>query len=264
MITLKTPEQIEQIRHNGQILREATAKVIAVAKPGVSTYELDRIVEEYILSQQAQPTFKGYKREHHPAFKYASCISVNEVFVHGIPSKKVILKQGDIVSIDVGVTKNGAIADSCISFGIGELLPQHQKLLDVAKQTTLYGISLCKSGMSIHELAGKIFDFTASFDDYTIVPELYGHGTGTKLHEAPAICFTRDCLSLIPNVILKPNMVITIEPVICFKSSRGMYYQRKDHWSLVSIDSSFSAQFEHTVAIKGDDQEPDILTGNFG
>jgi len=255
MIILKTASQVNQIIHNGQILRQAAAAALAAARPGCSTLQLDNIIEDVIRQNAATPTFKGYK-----GFPAASCISVNEVLVHGIPSSKK-LKAGDVVSIDIGVTKNGCIADSCFTFSIADPDPLHRQLMRVAHDATMLGISLCKSGVRIHDIAKAVFEFVEKDGLFTVAEGFFGHGTGIQLHEAPSICFTYPCPKQLPNPRLSTDMVITIEPVICFKSTQGKHITAKDGWTVSSVDGSYGAQFEHTILIQSDTAQ--ILTGSF-
>lgn len=263
MITLKTKSQVEQIKLNGQILRDAVDKAVEASRPGVSTAELDKIIEQHILSCGATPTFKGYGgAKDRPAFPKTSCISVNSVLVHGIPSQKEKLQDGDLVSIDIGVTKNNCIADSCYSYAVGKLKPEHQKLLEAAKEITMYGISICRPGLRIHDLSRMVAEKAESLG-FINMPGLFGHGTGGPiLHEKPTIPFDRPPFKEpIPNPRLEKDMVITIEPVVAFLSSKGKYIEDPDYWTLRTIDGSWSAQFEHTILIT--DLGSEILTGTF-
>jgi methionyl aminopeptidase len=256
MIVLKTPLQISQIKENGLILRNTMNETILFSRAGASTKELDKFIENKIREAGATPTFKGYR-----GFPAASCISVNDVYVHGIPSNKIKIKDGDVISIDIGVTKNGCIADSCYTYRVGNISPLHQKLMQVAHDATMLGIQTCKPGVRIHDIAKIVFEYVNSFEEFTVVEHLYGHGTGVNLHEAPTVTFCYPVEKRIPNVRLIKDMVITIEPVIGFKSSQGKYLEDKDKWTLRSLDGSFGAQYEHTIAITEEGSE--ILTGSF-
>lgn len=262
MIILKTKAQVEQIKHNGKILRDAVNKAAEATVPGISTGELDEIIESFIRENGATPTFKGYGgSKFRKPFPSSSCISVNDILVHGIPGELKI-KEGDLVSIDIGVTKNGCVADSCYSFLVGESKPQHQKLLSAAKEITMYGTSLIKPGIRIHELAISIAEKADSLGFITM-PDLYGHGTGVNLHEKPTIPFVRPILFKEPiqNPRLEKDMIITIEPVIAFPSCKHKYTEDPDNWTLRTIDGSWSAQFEHTILVTEIGFE--ILTGEF-
>ena len=172
-------------------MRGATTKVIQAAKPGMTTYDFDEIIKQHIFENDAIPTFLGYRQHGGKPFPGASCQSVNNVLVHGIPSKRKKLKKGDIISIDVGVTKDGYIADSCISFGIGKISAKKQALINASKEITLYGIGLVKAGVHVHKLSTKIAQKTKELG-YVTAPDLLGHGTGIELHEKPAIPFVEN------------------------------------------------------------------------
>jgi len=262
MITLKTKKQVEQIRHNGQILRDAVEKAIQISKPGVPIYELDKVIEDHILKCGATPTFKGYgASSNRKSFPAASCCSPRDVLVHGIPSKKDILRDGDIISIDVGVTKNDCIADSCLSYGIGNVSEENRKLLQAARDITMHGISICKPNIRIFEITTQVHQKATELG-YLPFPGLHGHGTGgTILHEAPSIPFNIDEIEGIPNPRLCEGMVITIEPVIGHISSQGKFREESDKWTLRTLDRSWTAQFEHTIYITSNGFE--ILTGIF-
>lgn len=261
MIVLKTQKQVDQIKHNGIILREAVNRAAALTHPGTTTAILNKIIEEYITQNQATPTFKGYGgTAFRKSFPSAACISVNDVLVHGIPGKLKI-QEGDLVSIDIGVTKEGCIADSCYSYIVGKPKPEHQELLEAAKEITMYGISLVQPDIRVHDLARAIA-IKAEALGFMTMPDLYGHGTGIQLHEKPSIPFTKPPYKEpMPNPKLKKDMVITIEPVVCFQSNAGNYVEDKDGWTLRTLDGTWAAQFEHTLLLTEDGNE--ILTGEF-
>lgn len=262
MITLKSQQQISQIRENGRILRAAVNEAVVLTKPGITTLQLNNLIENKIIENGATPTFKGYGgSRYRPPFPNTICSSVNDVLVHGIPSNTPI-KDGDIISIDVGVSKNGVIADSCFSYGIGNVKPIHEQLLTKALQVTRFGISLVKPGVRIHELSQAIAEYAESLGVITM-PELFGHGVGSSLHEEPTIPFThkRFFRTSIPNLRLEPNMVITIEPVVAFPSTQYRFTEDSDKWTLRTIDQSYSAQFEHVVLVTESGRE--ILTEEF-
>jgi methionyl aminopeptidase len=235
-------------------------------KHGISTLELDKIIEDHILSSGATPTFKGYgKSGNRPGFPASSCQSINDVLVHGIPTSQLKMFKGDIISIDVGVTKGGCIADSCFSYGLGDVSPEAKALLKAAHDITMYGVSICKAGLRIHDLARLIAEYAESLGPYSTMCDLYGHGTGVDLHEDPRIPYTRSNLfkEFIPNHRLEKDMVITIEPVVVPSSCNQKYSEDLDRWTLRAVDKSWSAQFEHTILITDSQQGPEILTGDF-
>lgn len=256
MIVLKTPSQVSQIKENGLILRKIMNEAILFSHSGLSTLELDRFIESKILEAGATPTFKGYR-----GFPGAACISVNDVYVHGVPSKRVKLQEGDVISVDIGVSKNGCIADSCYTYKLGTISTAHQKLIQVAHDATMLGVQVCKPGLRIYDLAKIVFEFVEASGEFTVIDKLYGHGTGINLHEAPTITFSHPVDKRIPNIKLIKDMVITIEPVIGFKSSAGKYKEDADQWTLRSPDGTYGAQFEHTIVITEEGAE--ILTGAF-
>jgi len=202
MITLKTQKQINQIRENGTILREAVDKARKATQGGVTTAYLDSIIEKHIRKQRACPIFQGYGPVSNP-FPSSSCISVNEIAIHGIPDGRKI-KEGDLISIDVGVLKNGMIADQCITYGVGNISTKHKELMKAAKEITSYGVSLCKSGLRLHDLARGISAFVSSnYKEHIVIPGLFGHGCGVKLHEAPRVPFVYPTEKEVINYELK-------------------------------------------------------------
>ena len=261
-ISFKTPEQAEVIRQNGLILRQALDAAIVISKPGISTQQLDRAIERVIIENGATPTFKNYGASpQRKGFPASSCISVNNVMVHGIPNNYK-LKYQDLVSIDIGVTKNGFIADSCFSYSIGKPIPKHQKLLDAAKQITMYGISLVRDGIHVLDLGEQVANKAHELGFITM-PDLFGHGVGSILHEKPTIPFVvkSKLQKGFPNPKLEEGMIITIEPVIAFPSTNQQYTEDRDQWTLYTKDGSYTAQFEHTVYVTK--QGCNILTSTF-
>ena len=264
MIILKNNKQIQQIKDNGIILRGAVDLAASLIIPGkTSTFDINKIIEDYIIKNQGTSTFKGYgKNPHRPSFQHGSCTSINNVLVHGIPNRKQIIQDGDLISIDVGVTKDRCIADSCVSYGIGNIKQEYLELLEASKEITLYGISLVQPGIRIYDLAIAIA-IKAEQLGFITVSGLYGHGTGSEvLHEKPVIPFTKPPYSEpIPNVRLQKDMTITIEPVIAFKSSKGKYIEDQDKWTLRTSDGTWASQFEQTILVT--DKGYEILTPPF-
>lgn len=245
-IILKTSEQADIIKQNGAILAKAHAEVAKVLEPGVSTKFLDSIAEQYIRDNGGLPSFKGYN-----GFPATLCISVNEVVVHGIPSNRE-LKEGDVVSIDCGVFKNGFHADSAYTYGIGEISDEATKLLKETKKSLYLGIEAIKKGARMGDLSFAIQDHCESLG-YGIVRELVGHGVGKSLHEAPEV----------PNFgkrgngpRLQEGMVIAIEPMVTL--GKRNVIQESDNWTIRTEDRSLAAHFEHTVLITKEGSE--ILT----
>lgn len=245
-IFLKSPEEIEIIRANGVILGKAHAEVARNVEEGVSTKKLDKIAEEYIKDNGGSPSFLGYG-----GFPASLCISVNEVVVHGIPSNRV-LRNGDIVSIDGGVYKDGYHADSAYTYAVGEIADDVKDLLRSTKESLMLGLEAVKPGNRIGDLSYAIQMHNES-RGYGLVRELVGHGVGRQLHEAPEV----------PNYGKRGNgpkmskgMVIAVEPMV----TQGKRYviQENDGWTIRTEDRLPAAHYEHTVAVSKDGV--DILT----
>ncbi len=239
MIYLKTDEEIELQRESNLIVAKALAEVAKVIKPGVSTKDLDKVAEEFIRDNHAVPSFLGYS-----GFPASLCTSLNDQVVHGIPSKDVILKDGDIISVDCGALKNGFHGDSAYTFCVGEVVLEIKQLLDVTKESLYKGIAQAVEGNRIGDIGYAVQSYCESYG-YSVVREMVGHGIGQNLHEAPEV----------PNygrkgngVKLKSGMVIAIEPMI--NLGRKELSFDKDGWTTRTIDRKASAHFEHTVAIR--------------
>lgn len=239
MITLKSPREIDIMARAGHIVARTLAKVAEQVRPGVSTVELDDVAEAFIRSHPgATPSFKGLY-----GFPKTLCTSINEEIVHGIPSKKRILREGNIVSVDVGVQLEGLHADSAATFPVGEISPDAKRLLDVTQQCLQAGIAQAVAGNHVGDI-GHAVQSVAEAAGFGVVRELVGHGIGTAFHEEPQV----------PNhgrpkrgPLLREGMTIAIEPMITF----GDYTTKTlaDKWTVVTADGSLSAHFEHTVAI---------------
>jgi methionyl aminopeptidase len=239
-VFLKTFEQKEIIKANGIILGKAQAEVLKNIKEGITTKALDKIAEEYILDNGGKPSFKGYN-----GFPATLCISVNEVVVHGIPSNRV-LKEGDIVSVDCGVYKNGFHADSAYTYTVGTIDSSVEKLLSDTKKSLFLGIEQVKVGNRVGDISFAIQNFTEC-EGYGVVRELVGHGVGASLHEAPEV----------PNFgkrgngpKLQEGMVIAIEPMITL--GKRFVVQENDNWTIRTEDRKAAAHFEHTVLVTKD------------
>ena len=237
MIYYKTKEEIELIRESSLLVGKTIAEVAKAIKPGVSTLKLDAIAEQFIKDNHAVPSFLGYS-----GFPNSLCISVNDVVVHGIPSKYVI-KEGDIVSIDCGVFKNGFHGDSAYSFAVGEIGEDKRKLLLVTLESLLKGIEKVRVGNRIGDVSFAVQEH-AEANGYSVVRELVGHGLGKDLHEKPEV----------PNFgkqgrgqkILE-GLVIAIEPMINLGTKNVVH--ENDGWTIRTQDRKVSAHFEHTVAV---------------
>ncbi len=247
MIYLKTDEEIEILRENNLLVSRTLAEVGRHIQPGVSTLELNRVAEEFILSHGALPAFKGYQ-----GYPAATCISVNEVVVHGIPSAKCILKEGDIVSVDVGTFMKGFVGDSAYTFAVGEVADEVRQLMTVTKEALYRGTAQAKAGNRVGDISAAVQAYAESFG-YGVVRELEGHGLGRKMHEDPGV----------PNYgargrgpLLKEGMVICIEPMITL-GNKAVYCE-KDGWTIRTRDHKAAAHYEFAVAIRKNG--PDILT----
>ena len=248
MITLKSPREIETMAHAGSIVGGVLDLLRRETKAGMSTEDLDRIAEAFIRSHEgATPSFKGLY-----GFPKTLCTSINQEIVHGIPSRKRVLREGNIVSVDVGVHFEGLHADSATTIGVGEISPETQRLLDVTQESLAAGIAAARVGNHVGDI-GHAVQTVAEAAGFGVVRELVGHGIGARFHEEPQV----------PNYgvpkrgpRLLEGMTIAIEPMITMGSPATRTLP--DKWTVVTADGSLSAHFEHTVAItKGG---PRILT----
>ena len=248
MITIKSAREIDTMGRAGRIVAETLALVRARTVPGISTAELDRIAEEFIRSHEgATPSFKGLY-----GFPATLCTSINHEVVHGIPSKKKVLKDGDIVSVDCGVCVGGLHGDSAITVPVGEARPEVKALLDTTKRALEAGIAAARGGNQVGDI-GFAIQQVAEAAGYGVVRELVGHGIGTQFHEEPQIPnFGRPHTG--PRLV--PGMTIAIEPMV---NVGGPHVKTlNDRWTVVTSDGTLSAHFEHTVAITS--AEPRVLT----
>ncbi len=234
-VILKSREEAEIIRANGEILGMAHAEVAKLIAPGVKTKMLDRIAEEFILDHKAKPSFKNYN-----GFPYSLCISVNEVVVHGFPGDRE-LKDGDVISVDGGVYKNGFHADSAYTYLVGEVKEETKTMVKETKQSLFEGIATVRAGNRIGDLSYAIQHYTES-RGYGVVRELVGHGVGKNLHEAPEVA---NYGKRGQGTKMQAGMVLAIEPMI----TQGKRYvvQEADGWTIRTEDRLPAAHFEHTV-----------------
>src|ERR1700757_4245929 len=247
-VVCKSSSEIEKMRKSGRILRQVLNAVKAVVAPGVSTMDLERVAEKKIRDLGAKPAFKGYYD--YPA---VLCTSVNSEIVHGIPSEKRMLKAGDIVSIDTGVVLDGFYGDAAITVPVGsDLTPQLQKLLDVTRESLYRGIEAARIGNTVGDVGSAVQKLVEA-NGFSVVREFVGHGIGTKLHEEPQV----------PNfgarghgARLREGMVLAIEPMVNFGKPGTRLLG--DKWTAVTEDGSYSAHFEHCVAVTK--EGPLILT----
>jgi methionyl aminopeptidase len=252
MIYLKNREEIELMRESALMVSRTLGIIAREIKPGVTPLFLDRLAEEYIRDNGGVPAFKGYKGARGtPDFPATLCISMNEAVVHGIPDKRP-LREGEIISVDCGVKKNGFFGDHAYTFAIGEIKPEVQKLIEVTKECLYLGIRQMVSGNRIGDISYAIQQH-AEKNGYGVVRELVGHGLGKSMHEEPEV----------PNYgkrgdgpKIKEGMVLAIEPMINM-GTRNIR-QLKDGWTIVTADGKPSAHFEHDVAVI--DGKPEILS----
>lgn len=246
VIIIKSKREIEQLRRSNAIVAEVFEKVKSAIMPGVQTKELDKIAEDIILSKGALPAFKGYR-----GFPATLCISINEEVVHGIPSERK-LKEGDIVSIDVGVNLNGYFGDGAITVGVGKIDEKGRKLIEITEKALYIGIEKAKPGNRLYDISYAIQSWVES-NGFSVVRDFVGHGIGKDLHEEPQI----------PNFgppnhgpRIEKGMVFAIEPMV----NEGTYAVKilSDGWTVVTADGKRSAHFEHTIAVT--DGEPEVLT----
>ena len=239
MIILKSSKEIEKIRDAGKIVGEALTLAGEIVKPGMTTYELNMQIEKLITGHGAYTSFKNYN-----GFPAASCISPNCVVVHGIPSKKTVLREGDIVSVDVGAFYNGYHADAARTFPVGEISSEAKRLIDVTKECFFRGCAQAVAGNRIGDIGFAVQSY-AEENGYGVVRELVGHGVGKNLHEEPDI----------PNFgnagrghRLANGMVIAIEPMIN-AGCKEVDFDTADGWTVTTRDKKLSAHYENTVAI---------------
>lgn len=239
MIFLKTDEEIELLRISNLIVAKTLGEMAKIIAPGISTAQLDKVAEEFIRDHGAVPGFLGYG-----GFPKSICTSVNEQVVHGIPSEKVILKEGDIVSVDCGAYINGFHGDSAYTFPVGEVKPEIMSLLRTTKESLYLGIEQAVEGKRMGDIGNAIQTYCES-KGYSVVREMIGHGVGRNLHESPEV----------PNygrrgngTMLKSGMTIAIEPMINLGKRQLVF--AKDGWTTHTLDHKPSAHFEHSVAIR--------------
>lgn len=246
MITRKSKREIEQMREAGRLLVKTHKEIAKMIQPGITTMEIDEFVEEFLRKHGATPEQKGYQ-----GYPYATCASINDEICHGFPRNEK-LKDGDIVTIDMVVNLNGALADSAWSYEVGEVDEKGKKLLEVTKKSLYLGIEQAQVGNRVGDIGHAIQTY-AEGEGFSVVRDFTGHGIGPSLHEPPHIPHFG-----LPNkgVRLKEGMTITIEPMI----NEGSWQSKMDanNWTARTVDKGRSAQYEHTIAITKDG--PLILT----
>ena len=256
MITIKSKKEIEIMKESCKIVADLYEYIEKVIKPGMSTYELDKLAENFIRSKGGTPAQINYPSGVRgiPNFPSATCISINDVVIHGIPSKNEIIKDGDIVSVDTVVMKNGFHGDAARTFLVGNASLEAKKLVEVTRQAFFEAIKFAKKGNRIGDISNAVETYVKQYG-YSVVREFQGHGIGKKMHEDPGI----------PNYgkagrgpRIEPGMTLAIEPMII--DGKPDIWELEDGWTIASQDGSMSAHYENTVLIT--ENEPKILTIN--
>lgn len=247
MIILKSPREIELMREAGRRLANVHRRAKEAIRPGMSSFELDQLIYEFIREEEGIPSFLDYQ-----GFPASSCISLNDTVIHGIPSKDIIFKEGDIVSLDLGLIYQGYHSDAARTLFVGQVDEEKKKLVAVTRESFFKGLEFCKEGYRLSDISHAIQTYCEGHG-YSIVREFTGHGIGKDLHEAPAI----------PNYgnpgrgpRLSAGMTLAIEPMV--NLGKRDIYMEKDGWTVRTSDGLVSAHYEHTVLITED--EPELLT----
>ena len=247
LITLKSSRELDCRRRAGRITAGARKLAGELVRPGMTTLEIDAAVRKYIESRGARPSFLGYG-----GFPGSACISVNDVVIHGIPSKKIVLQEGDIVSVDVGAYIDGFHGDCAATFPCGQVSDEARRLMEVTEHSFWEGIRFARAGQRVSDISHAVQQYVEAHG-YSVVRDFVGHGVGAKLHEAPEV----------PNYgpaghgpRLQPGMTIAVEPMVCQGDWRVRILQ--DKWTTVTQDGSLAAHYENTILIT--EGEPEILT----
>jgi len=242
MIPLKSLEEIELIRESSRMVADVLKLVGSQVRPGISTLGLDKIAEDFIRSLDGEPAFKGYGWDKKNLFPATLCMSIDSEVVHGIPSKR-LLKDGDLLSIDVGVKKNGFYGDGAWSFAVGEVSDEKKRLMQVTEESLFKGIEQAVVGNRVHDISNAVQQYVEAHG-FSVVRDLVGHGVGKKLHEEPSV----------PNFgeagtgpALKNGMTLAIEPMV--NAGTWRVKVAEDGWTVQTADGKPSAHFEHTIAI---------------
>lgn len=247
MIHLKSQKEIDIMRRANQIIAETREILIPMVKPGVTTYDLDRVADETYRSKGAKSAFKGYK-----GFPASICVSINDEIVHGIPSKKRVLKEGDILGLDMGTIFEGYYGDSAVTLPVGAVSDVALRLMQITKESLHFGIEEARPGARLYDIGSAVQEH-AEKAGFSVVRDFVGHGIGQQLHEDPQV----------PNygqrgrgMVLQAGMVLAIEPMI----NEGSFEVKikEDGWTAVTKDGKLSAHFEHSIAIT--EQGPVILS----
>jgi methionyl aminopeptidase len=250
VIIRKSQQEIDTMARAGAVVAGTLALLGERIQPGVTTGELDAVAEDFIRSHNGEPTFKGYK-----GYPAATCLSPNAMVVHGIPGARK-LEEGDILSVDVGVTLDGFVADSAWTFPVGSIAPETQRLLDVCKAALAAGIAEARPENSIGDISRAVQTVTEE-GGFSVIRSLVGHGVGRSMHEDPQV---PNFVSAHTGPVLKEGMTIAIEPMIT--AGGADVYIHDDDWSISTVDGSLAAHFEHTVAVTS--EGPRVLTADAG
>ncbi len=245
-LVLRNSTQIEKMRTAGRLVAQTHAMLREYVVPGAVLLDLDKLVEEFLHEHGATPSFKNYK-----GFPASTCISINDVICHGIPDKSR-LKDGDLVAIDIGAFLDGWHGDSCVTYPVGKIDAQSEKLLKATEEAMWRGIAQARAGNTLGDIGAAIQEYTES-QGFSVVREYTGHGIGRNMHEAPTVLHYGEWGK---GLRIRAGMTFTIEPMV----NVGSYATRllKDGWTVKTVDGSRSAQFEHQIAIT--DGDPYILT----
>lgn len=247
MIIIKSDQEIDIMRESGKVTAHILKELENFIKPGISTLDIDQFVEKTILSNNMIPSFKGYN-----GFPASACVSINNEVVHGIPDAARFLKEGDIVSVDVGCTYKGYISDAARTYPVGDISPEAQKLIDATRDSFFEGLKFCRPGYRLSDISHAIQQ-KAESEGFSVIRDFVGHGVGRAMHEEPQI----------PNYgkpgrgpRLARGMVFAIEPMI----NQGTFEVDvlADNWTVVTLDGKLSAHYENTVVIT--DDEPELIT----
>jgi methionyl aminopeptidase len=253
MIKIKNAKEIAAMREAGRLVAETFARLESAVQPGVSLLELDRLATDHLTSRGAQTLYKGYRGNppSHPPFPGVICASVNAEICHGLPDKR-LLREGDIVGIDIGLKYNGFCGDACVTYGVGQISPEAQRLMEVTKECLARGIAAARPGEYLGAVGAAIQAY-AEARGFSVVREWGGHGIGRDLHEDPSVPHVGPAHQ---GPKLRPGMIFTIEPMI--NAGGPEWKLLKDGWTVVTVDGRLSAQFEHTLVVT--DGEPEILS----
>jgi methionyl aminopeptidase len=259
MITIKSEREIELMRESGALVAKVLDLLQTEIKPGMTTKQLDTMAEEFIRDHHAVPSFLNYVPKSDPGvtpYPATLCVSLNEEVVHGVPSAKRVIREGDIVSVDCGVYKGGYHGDAARTFVLGLIDEKVQQLVAVTSESLSRGIAMAVAGNRLHDISSAIEDYARSFG-FSVIENMVGHGIGSELHEDPAV----------PNygrkntgVKLREGMTLAIEPMIALGKSRRAV-SRRGGWVAVTEDGKPAAHFEHTIVVRH--HKAEILTGTF-